>query len=71
MIAKQKPDSEKSERELLLDIVEEEYEHDAAVGKLWGESITFCRRCHEKLRIFLAFDIINDTIITWLRLVNY
>lgn len=38
-----KPDSEKTQKELLLDIVEDEYEKDPAVKKLWKKSVVIRR----------------------------
>ena len=47
-----KPDSEKTKKELLLDIVEDEYEKDPAVRKLWKKSVVLRRsRAGDKITI--------------------
>ncbi len=47
-----KPDSEKSQKELLLDIVEDEYGKDPAIRKLWKKSVVIRRsRAGDKITI--------------------
>lgn len=43
LLARQKPDSEKNEKEKILDIVEDAYEADPGVGKLWGDRVKMYR----------------------------
>jgi len=50
-----KPDSEKTKKELLLDAVEDEYERDPAVRKLWKKSVVL-RRSRSGDKITIEFN---------------
>ena len=54
-IYRMKPDSEKTKKELLLDIVEDEYEKDPAVPKLWKKRVVV-RRSQGGDRITIEFS---------------